>query len=48
MYYSQSREDEILNDNYFHNKRKGSYIEFRALNGVLYSNTKFFQDKLYQ
>jgi FkbM family methyltransferase len=46
MYYSQSGEDEFLNNNYFKNKRCGTYIELGALDGVLYSNTKFFQDKL--
>jgi FkbM family methyltransferase len=46
MYYSQWGEDEFLNNNYFHNKTNGAYIELGALNGVLYSNTKFFQDKL--
>ena len=46
MYYSQWGEDEFLNNNYFHNMTNGAYIELGALNGVLYSNTKFFQDKL--
>lgn len=46
MYYSQAEEDEFLNNNYFKNKRCGTYIELGALDGVLYSNTKFFQDNL--
>ena len=46
MYYSQSGEDEFLNDTYFNNKRDGIYIELGALDGILYSNTKFFQDQL--
>lgn len=46
MYYSQAGEDEFLNKNYFKNKRGGTYIELGALDGVLYSNTKFFQDHL--
>ena len=46
MYYSQAGEDEFLNKNYFKNKRGGTYIELGALDGVLYSNTKFFQDQL--
>lgn len=46
MYYSQSKEDVILNDKYFKNKKHGVYIELGALDGVLYSNTKFFQDTL--
>ena len=43
MYYSQWGEDEFLNNNYFHNMTNGAYIELGALNGVLYSNTKFFK-----
>jgi FkbM family methyltransferase len=46
MYYSQCGEDEFLNDNYFKNKKNGVYIELGALDGVLYSNTKFFEDQL--
>ena len=46
MYYSQWGEDAFLNNNYFHNKTNGAYIELGALNGVLYSNTKFFQEQL--
>lgn len=46
MYYSQSQEDIFLNENIFKNKRNGTYIELGALDGVLYSNTKFFEDML--
>lgn len=46
MYYSQSGEDKYLNDTIFKNKRKGIYIELGALDGNLYSNTKFFEDTL--
>jgi FkbM family methyltransferase len=46
MYYSQCGEDEFLNNNYFKNKKNGVYIELGALDGVLYSNTKFFEDNL--
>jgi FkbM family methyltransferase len=46
IYYSQSGEDEFLNNNYFKNKKNGVYIELGALDGVLYSNTKFFEDNL--
>ena len=44
--YSQCGEDKFLNDNYFHNKINGKYIELGALDGVLYSNTKFYEDTL--
>jgi len=46
MYYSQCEEDKYLNGKYFKNKTNGFYIELGALNGVLYSNTKFFEDSL--
>lgn len=46
MYYSQCGEDKFLNENFFKNKREGVYIELGALDGVLYSNTKFFEDEL--
>jgi FkbM family methyltransferase len=43
-YYSQSSEDEFLNTYYFKNKKNGLYLELGALDGVLYSNTKYFED----
>lgn len=46
MYYSQCQEDIFLNENIFKNKKNGVYIELGALDGILYSNTKFFEDIL--
>ena len=46
MYYSQCQEDIFLNENIFKNKLNGIYIELGALDGILYSNTKFFEDSL--
>jgi len=46
MYYSQCQEDQFLNEHFFKNKRNGIYMELGALDGVLYSNTKFFEDTL--
>jgi FkbM family methyltransferase len=46
MYYSQGGEDQYLNDNIFKSKRKGIYVELGALDGNVYSNTKFFEDSL--
>ena len=46
MYYSQFQEDIFLNQNIFKNKQNGVYIELGALDGILYSNTKFFEDSL--
>jgi FkbM family methyltransferase len=46
MFYSQCGEDEFLYNRFFLNKKNGVYIELGALDGVLYSNTKFFEDQL--
>lgn len=46
MYYSQCEEDSFLNNTFFKNKRNGVYIELGALDGVLFSNTKFYEDTL--
>ena len=46
MYYSQCGEDQFLNENFFKNAKNFYYIELGALDGVLYSNTKFFEDQL--
>jgi FkbM family methyltransferase len=45
-YFSQCGEDAYMNINYFKNKKNGVYMELGALDGVLYSNTKFFEDHL--
>ena len=45
-YYSQCEEDKFLNKMFFKNKKNGTYIELGALDGVLYSNTKFFEEFL--
>ena len=46
IYYSQCQEDHFLNETIFKNKKNGIYIELGALDGILYSNTKFFEDSL--
>ncbi len=43
-YYSQSKEDSTAEDHYFHNLHGGIFLEMGALDGVIYSNTKFFED----
>jgi FkbM family methyltransferase len=47
MSFSQVGEDLFLNNTFFNNKKNGTYIELGALDGVLYSNTKFFEDTLH-
>lgn len=42
--YSQHGEDMFLNDNYFHYKMNGKFIELGAHDGVALSNTKMFED----
>ena len=43
MYYSQAKEDQYLNDNYFKDKKNGKYIELGAMDGDMYSNTKYYE-----
>ncbi|KAK2150651.1 hypothetical protein LSH36_396g00020 [Paralvinella palmiformis] len=47
-YYSQFNEDEALFKNYFNDPTicGGLYVEIGALDGITYSNTKFFEDNL--
>jgi FkbM family methyltransferase len=44
MYYSQSEEDSYLNEKYFKNMPNGVFVEVGALDGQLYSNTKYFEE----
>jgi len=43
--YSQCGEDLFLYNTFFKNKQNGTYIELGALDGNLYSNTKFFEEQ---
>ncbi len=42
MYYSQYQQDQWLNENVFHNKKFGTYLEIGAHNGLELSNCAFF------
>jgi hypothetical protein len=46
-YYSQQEEDRIIFEEIYLNAphMNGIFIELGAMNGVTYSNTKFFQDE---
>lgn len=46
MYYSQWKQDQILNDDLFHNKSRGFYIDIGAHDGVTGSNSCFFDKEL--
>jgi FkbM family methyltransferase len=46
MYKSQFGQDEWLNNNIFHNKKGGFFIDIGAHDGVTISNTYFFEKEL--
>lgn len=46
VYYGQLGEDEHIHKRYFSSTRNGVFLEMGALDGVKYSNTKFFEDRL--
>jgi FkbM family methyltransferase len=45
-FYGQCGEDKLVYERYFQGKRNGIFLELGALDGVTYSNTKFFEDTL--
>lgn len=45
MFYSQQHEDKILYEKYL-NYRNGFFIEIGAMDGVTFSNSKFFEEDL--
>lgn len=48
-YYSQSKEDQILYDKFFKNytlEGQKYFFEMGAIDGIMYNNTKFFEDTL--
>jgi FkbM family methyltransferase len=45
IFYSQQEEDKILYDKYL-NYKNGFFIELGAMDGIVFSNTKFFEDEL--
>lgn len=44
-YYSLAKEDEFINNNFFKNKKNGIYLELGAYDGIIQSNTKFYEDE---
>jgi FkbM family methyltransferase len=46
IYYSQFGEDKYINEKYFKNSSCLTYFEAGAMDGVKYSNTKFFENTL--
>jgi FkbM family methyltransferase len=45
-YYSQQHEDAVLYQTFFEFQKNGTYLEMGALDGLTYSNTKFFEETL--
>ncbi|HJZ23454.1 MAG TPA: FkbM family methyltransferase [Candidatus Babeliales bacterium] len=45
-YYSQCGQDKYINEILFHNKKKGTFIDIGAHDGVSYSNTYYFEKVL--
>lgn len=46
-FYSQQKEDKFIYDNFINQKTTdGKFLEMGAMDGIKYSNTKFFEDEL--
>jgi FkbM family methyltransferase len=45
-YYSQYKQDKFLNENVFHDKKNGVFVDIGAYDGVECSNTYFFEKNL--
>ena len=45
-YYSQWGQDKYVNENFFHNKRDGVFVDVGAHDGIDLSNTYFFEKEL--
>jgi len=46
MYYSQFGQDKYLNEEIFHHKKNGIFIDVGAYDGIMISNTYFFEKEL--
>lgn len=44
-YYSQFGQDKFVNEHFFHDKTNGVFIDIGAHNGILLSNTYFFEQQ---
>jgi len=45
-FYSQCGEDKMIYERYFKDKKNGFFIELGAVDGLEFTNTKFFEDTL--
>jgi FkbM family methyltransferase len=46
VYWGQAGEDHHVHKTYFPTLRNGTFLEMGALDGIAYSNTKFFEDTM--
>lgn len=46
MYYSQYKQDQILNEQIFKNKKNGFFVDIGAHDGISYNNSYFFESEL--
>jgi len=46
MYHSEHGQDKWLNEFIFHNQRGGTFVEFGAIDGIITSNTLFYEKEL--
>ena len=46
VYWGQAGEDHHVHNTYFPTLRNGTFLEMGALDGIAYSNTKFFEDTM--
>jgi FkbM family methyltransferase len=46
MYFSQHKQDQFLNENFFKNKKNGFFLDIGAHDGVSINNTLFFEKEL--
>jgi len=45
-FYSQYNQDKFIYENFFHNKKEGVFIDIGAYDGLMLSNSKFFEDTM--
>jgi FkbM family methyltransferase len=45
-YHSQCKQDEYINNKFFKNKHNGVFLDIGAHDGIIYSNTCFFEKEL--
>lgn len=43
-YYSQFKQDQIINENFFKNKPNGFFVDIGAHDGITFSNSKFYEE----